>query len=243
LEPAVKKVSIAIIVILLLTIGGFWYADHKPNSSQTTKNSTDSSASSPSPEAIINIQAYTTGRDQIDRAISTELAKTGTTSSRALQTAKPYTNNNLIISYNISPTALRAYGLKVVEALKPLDNKNEGAIAIMLDILQTGDRSQVQKITDQAMATKKALADLLKISTPKTASTVHLALITALSRNSATLSDMTTILDHPSIALQAADLYRVQSLDFLKAVNRLNQFFRDNNIVFTSEESGTVYTN
>lgn len=243
MDPAVKKVSIAIIVILLLTIGGFWYANNPITLSHAVKNSTETSTRTPNPEAIINIQTYTAGRDQIDKAISAELAKTGTTSSRTIQTAKQYTTTNLVISYDTSAVALHAYGIKVASALKPLGNDTGNPIAVMLNILQTGDQSQVQTIIARATASKQALADLLKIPTPKTAAAIHLALINAVASNGASLRDMATILDYPSIAIQSADLYRVQSLDFVKAVNRLNQFFRDNNVVFSDNENGTIYAN
>ena len=246
LDPAAKKVSIAIIVILFLTIGGLWYVKNRSFFSFLSNSATSTDkmiVSSSSPKDIINLQVYSAGRDQIDKAISAELAKTGTTSNRSLQTAKQYTAANLLVSNNISSTTLHAYGVKIATALKLFGSDQENAIATMLNILQTGDRTQIQSILAQAAVNKEVLANLMKISVPKNATAVHLALVNTISRNVASLSDMATILDYPSVAIQSADLYRVQSIDFLKGVNRLNQFFQDNNVSFTSAEGGTVYAN
>lgn len=239
MDPAAKKVSIAIIVILVGVIGVFWYDGEKksvPAELKATATSTN-----------FDLRAYAAGRATLEEITGSrldEIVSSGTTSDTQKPTsAVQYKASNLIVSNYTATTALRAYGLAVAAALKGFNTDRENELVTMLTALENKDALRAQELSAIAVANKQIVATLLKITVPRSAIDIHLELINTLSQNSARLADMSLILDNPYLALTAANAFRVEKLNFYKAIDHLNAFFLDNKIVFKAEEGGIIFMN
>lgn len=246
MDRAVKKVSIAIILILVLTIGGIFYSRRPKKLPSSSVPKTELAATS-SP-ADFNLQAYAAGQANLDAILSAKLAENrGLDGSAGLAyrpaAPKVYKAANLKITYARTPTALRAYGLALTKALAPFGTDHENEIALMLAALAAKDQTKVQALLNILTADRLALAELLKVTVPQKAVVAHLALTNSIAKNIALIEDMAAILDDPYQAIQSADLYRVEKIAFLKAVDKVNALFQDSGISFRPEESGNIKVN
>ncbi|MCX6712925.1 MAG: hypothetical protein NTY66_01820, partial [Candidatus Vogelbacteria bacterium] len=192
-----------------------------------------------------SLAVYNKGKAAIDSIITEKLAVAGTSSINVYKPVEPirYITASLKYSYNYSTTSLHAYGLSVAKALEPLGNKEGNEIATMLAALQNKDQIKVQSLLDSAKRNKQIIASLLKIVVPQKAATVHLGLINALEENRVLIADMALILDSPYQALESANLYRVKKLTLAKAIEKMNDFFQENNVRFTKEENRSLNIN
>lgn len=242
MDANAKKVSITIIVILIGVIGGLWYIGNQKNEAKPKLEPINSLTAS-STDLGFDIKTYTKGRDSLEQIVIDKLIAGASTSSLKVLPAKVilYNSTNLIISNNTSVAALKTYGQQIAGALASYNTEQINETALMLNALEEKNPIKVQSLLSIVDTNKQTVSNLLKISVPKTAITVHLNLVNNLNKNVSLLSDMSKILDNPYPALESASSYRVQKLNFYKAVDEINQFFKDNNIIFSPEEGTRVY--
>lgn len=243
-DQSAKKVSLAIIVILAVTIGGIWYV-RQPKSVTVVK---PVSATSTKP-VIAEVKLFATGQnnlttivvDQLDEVLASAKAKLPSEQPRTITTQ--YQLTNLKITADVSTSSLRRYGLALVSALKPYGTDRQNEIALMLSALNQKDQTKVSQLIATVTTNKQVVASLLNVLVPRNLMNFHLALINHLSEGIALLTDMSLILDNPYLALSSADLYRVQKLSFYNDIGKINGFFKESGIVFTEAESGQVFKN
>jgi len=244
MEANAKKVSIVIIIILIVIIGGLWYIGNKKNNPTIPKIETNLLTAT-STDLGFDIKTYASGRNNIEQIIIEKLDAGISTSSIITPLTKiiPFSANKIITSNNTSPANLKIYGQQIAKALAPYSNDKEDEIATMISALEQKNSIKALSLLTTAQVNKQIISDLLKISVPKTAVTVHLNLINSLNKNTTLLTDMSKILDNPYLALQSANIYRVEKLNFYNAITDINKFFKTNNIIFSPEEGSKVYLN
>lgn len=237
-----KKVSIAIIVILIVIIGGLWFSQNKKNT-ETKKDSSNLITASTT-DLGFDLETYAQGRANLEKIVIDKLiASTTSNVSADLPVVKTtaYSVNKIISSNDLSSNNLKTYGQKIADALAKYNTEQIDELNTALEALEEKNPIKAQSLLNLANSNKQIIADLLKISVPKTAITVHLNLINNLNQNTLLLNDMAKILDNPSLALESANLYRVHKLNFYKAIEEINVFFKTNKITFTTEEGSEIY--
>ncbi len=236
-----KKVSITIIIVLVGVIGGLWYLGNKKDRSKTEQSETTLASST---DLGFDLKTFTLGKKNMEEITIDKLAQAGTSSSPLSELPTktvPYTSAKLLISNNVTTDNLKYYGQQIAKALASYNNIQNNEIATTIEALEEKNPIKAQLLLQIATNNKKIVDSLLKIYVPKTAVDVHLNLVNNLNRNATLLTDMSKILDNPNLALQSADLYRVQKLSFSKALAGVNDFFRKNNIIFSPEEGSKIY--
>lgn len=244
LNPVAKKVSIAIIVILIGVIGYLWYLGGQKKDTGLSNTAADLQTATSS-ETIFDLRAYAAGRANMEKIVSEQASAANEPVPNQIQPEIPtkFSSSNLIIYYSENTANLKYYGQQIAKTLKPYGQGQESEITTMLQALESRDANKAEEVAKAAQRDKQTISALLKIAVPKSAQDIHLNLVNSLSQSSALLTDMSKILDSPYLALTSADTYRVQQLSFYKAVDEINQYFRNKEITFSPEEGGSILIN
>lgn len=242
MDANAKKVSIIIIVILIGIIGGLWYIGNRKNNASPAVSKTDLLVAT-STDIGFDLRTYANGQKNIEEIVVDKLVAgvPSTTLVSLPSKATPVSAAKIISSNNTSPDFLKTYGQKIAEALAPYNKDQINETAVMLEALEQKDPVKAQSLANLAQANKQIVSNLLKISVPKTAVSIHLELVNNLNQNTVLLTDMSKILDNPYTALESANIFKVQKLNFYKSLNEINQFFKTNNIIFSPEEGSKIY--
>jgi hypothetical protein len=242
LNPSAKKVAITIIIILIGVIGSLWYVGYKQSRTNLSAKPAGSLMAT-STGLDFDLKSYIEGRNNLEQIIVEKLAAGIASSSSVILPTKvaSYTAGKIIISNDLSADNLKAYGQQIAKVLATYNLGQIDEIATTLEALEQKNPIKAQSLLAIATSDKQIISSLLKVSVPKTAATIHLNLINNLSQNAALLTDMSKILDNPYLGLQSADLYRVQKLNFYKAIDKINNFFKTDNIIFSPEEGSNLY--
>ena len=91
--------------------------------------------------------------------------------------------------------------------------------------MEKGDQAAVTKLSETTKRYQTSISQLLALEVPKSASGLHLNLVTTLSRLSEGAALMSQISSEPIVALSAAQMQTSRIKPALAAVGNLNIFF------------------
>lgn len=135
---------------------------------------------------------------------------------------------------------VRSYAAETAAALADYNQKENNEVRIMLDALDSRDENQIKILLAAKDRYQVMMSNLIAITIPNNALTVHNNLINSLRKMIFLLEPMSEALTDPVLALQASEEYLKANVQFITALGELNQYFRDQNLKFSDEDQVKV---
>ncbi|MEK7066497.1 MAG: hypothetical protein AAB965_02940 [Patescibacteria group bacterium] len=155
---------------------------------------------------------------------------------------KPHSGNELIITSDGSRAGDKAYGLELAKILGKYHTVNSiNPVNVTNSMYETGDYSNVKKITALKEAYSAEINNLLSIKVPKEISTTHINLLNNLDRMNQLLENMADIGKEQLVAVASARQYAEEMKIQILLFQEINKYFADKNISFGSTEKANVY--
>ncbi len=157
----------------------------------------------------------------------------------AAQKATLYTAGDFRVDTEETPETIKAYGNAIATILKtPPPQKLEYEIDIVNRAEANKDPSELKKLNANITAHKIVESALLKLTVPKSAVQVHLALINGASGMAWSLTGLSYILTDPLKALPGVARYPQNFQDFFSAIHSLRDYLKNTNTVFDPTDAG-----
>lgn len=219
------------LVVLIILIGFFWYVGKQNTQNQTSE-----------PDLIYTNPEILAQKEQEKKLI--EFIETRMTEQGGLQSASSsdfnpqvvFTDKNIITSADNSQNSLKKYGLNLKTALGALGEVSLKEANLTVKAITDQDPTQLVGIKSRSGEFHYAIRQLASTTVPTKATNIHLTLINSLAHLANLLDQMALALQEPLVALEAAKMYSVDSIEFYNVVIKINQFFTENKIVFTEAE-------
>ena len=142
------------------------------------------------------------------------------------QTFTTYKLSDLLVNDQESATLMAAYAAGVKEIMTTYEQIGIGnEIELVLAVVEKGDQAAMTKLNETATRYQTSITQLLALKVPKSASGLHLNLITTLGRLAEGAAIMSQIESEPIVALSAAQMQTSRIKPALAAVGNLNIFF------------------
>ncbi len=137
-----------------------------------------------------------------------------------------YKLSDLNITEQESKDLIATYAARVKEIMATYEQAGIGnEIDLVLAVVEKGDQAAVTKLSETTKRYQTSISQLLALEVPKSASGLHLNLVTTLSRLSEGAALMSQISSEPIVALSAAQMQTSRIKPALAAVGNLNIFF------------------
>lgn len=155
-----------------------------------------------------------------------------------------YTQSDVTVGSDDSKTALKIYGNSVASILHNLITEKSITDDLMsvANFAQTKNEGGLAPLMANEVKVNNALNALRALPVPKSATLVHVDVLNTLGTYANTLRALSGAYDDPMRATFAIKEYTQVTVGALRIVPQLGEFFNLKNIVFSSKESGHVYT-
>lgn len=234
MDSAAKKVSIAIIVVLVGVIGALWYVGDKKNAQLKIAQDDLSPSTGQNIDLDPKIRAEYAVSDQemqnlisaVDQSTSEQIE----TPIRAYE--EIYTTGKIKVTTDEGAVNLSNYGLQVADALKGLGTNKENAAELALAATAGGDSSAVSKLKNLGQIFSATERQMAIIRVPQSAAPIHLRILNSLNKLAGMLSAMSDMTGNPEALLMTSSLYQLSIPGLYTNLNDLNKYFIDRNIKF-----------
>ncbi len=153
------------------------------------------------------------------------------------QPAWQYSPSDITISATTQPSAIRAYGLELANILRfYAEPEWQNEMALTVRAIKNDDALAAKMIVAQRLRQQQAVGQLVNVVTPEDAADIHLQLINTILRLAELDFAMEKIFDQPILALENARIYPQHYSELWQIFAKINQYFLDREIVFSSEE-------
>lgn len=145
----------------------------------------------------------------------------------------------------VSDTAenLRKYGNTFIKQLEDYPNVNEGEILTTFqNLVEKEDRQYVQELERQARLYKDFALRMSHVSTPRSLGTQHLLTLNLSHQIGEAILKMSKVLEDGVLALAGISSYQENTTVFKGVFQEIAKIFSQQNIIFTSEERGYIWT-
>ncbi len=160
--------------------------------------------------------------------------------NKSLQnTHKTYTSSDIKNITTNTATAMRNYGNRlgrILVADSPKASQNE--IVIIEKALTSGNQSDIQQLNPIINGYNTIITNLISVTVPKNALTLHIHLINDISRVRDDIQDMSTTFNDPVKALLSMNDYRQSVSSLVSDLTQIKTYFSNNQITFTQSEYG-----
>lgn len=226
-----KKVRVVALVVLIVLIGFFWYVGKQKNKKMLDQGGLTYT----SPELI----AQQEQEKKLSAFIQTKIAEQGGLQNASVsdfELAPVFSDADLIISTDNSPAALKQYGLNLKASLAPLGAVNPNEAKTVIEAIDNQDQAKISILENRAAEFYQMTQMLASTSVPSKATNLHLALTNHIIHLNNLLVDMAGALTEPVVALEAAKVYSVASIEIYNTLSDLDTFFTDNKITFSEND-------
>lgn len=205
------------VILLVITIGVLWYVGKK---NRTERDEKQAKIAAELIEKNKNLRTIVEGN----------LEEKG-----ELQSFNPtslFEEETKINTLNtVTANDLKNYAENMVETFKPIAGSRKNEVRIMLDTLDSGNRTMIKDIVSARLTFDEIAASLTKISAPAEVSTIHRDLITSLKKLSTLAAQMEKIIDEPILALQSGQPYLAETEKLINLINSLNTYLQKTGVV------------
>lgn len=149
---------------------------------------------------------------------------------------RPYTTSDLLITKDENQATIKAYAKNISKILTNIAISSRNPSALMLETYESQDSESLNELIILASLYEQTTNSLASTSVPPSATTAHLRLINNVREISSILSSMSQVQTEPLKAFEASKFLYSRLEGFGGALNFLNDYFIDKNIVFSSNE-------
>lgn len=228
-------------VVAIVALGGLWYTGKSYQANLNGNNLNNLHLTKEQTDYYNKIVA----RALELRSIASQSLTSTTTSLKTLASqnlAKSnYTQKSLIISKKEDAASLKLYGQSLGQILSAFSEPRLNESKIMLTALDTKNPQKLVELAELKQTLDNTVAKLLKLSTPKSAVTLHLKLINNLNLQSKLVTNMEQVFEQPLLALESAETSYKTVNNFYQLTSEINQYFRSRGIIFNPSETVKIY--
>ncbi len=155
---------------------------------------------------------------------------------------KSFSISDLKVSSDNSPATIKKYGNElgaVFEEYLKLELPDE--LLIVARAVSSGDTGELQKLDQIISANKKLIEKHLAISIPQKASSVHLKLLNHYQTITVAIENMKKVISDPLTGTIAISRYKKELGPLNNTMTELQNFFINNNVSFSQNESGKIF--
>lgn len=160
-----------------------------------------------------------------------------------IKKARFYTEGELKIINESGESALRKYGNAVGAILKKYPGNKENELTILNRAIKEDDENELSKLDISALAYQNTIKDMLLLSVPKKAISVHLSVINELSAIEKINRDMKNVFKDPITALSSTQEYIKTVTNLAESLKNIGLFFKEEGVFFNENEDGYYYAN
>ncbi len=154
-----------------------------------------------------------------------------------------YTEGELKIVNESGEPSLRKYGNDVGAILKKYPGNKESELTILNRAIKEDDENELSKLDVSASAYQNAIKNMLLLSVPKKAVSVHLSVINELSAIEKINRDMRNVFKDPITALSSTQEYIKTVTNLAESLKNVGLFFKEEGVFFNENEDGYYYAN
>jgi len=224
------KIKLALFLIVILTIVGFWYIGKKDKA-----------------RVVITEQKKYAEIIRQDQELKSLVTKAMADSSRLanLDYKDLPSGFNLanVKTVSNSTSTLREYGLTIASIFSPLATERENEAKITLQALKEQNPALLQKLLTTKDIYDVIRAKLKQTKVPTGLVETHLQIINSLGNMSELLNKMRMIIDEPLAGLQSAQLYINELSVFYSSINSLDDYLKQAGLKFTEAEKIKIFIN
>lgn len=213
-----RKVIFFIVILLFITLGVLWYVGSKNRTERERQEA----------EILTEILK----KDQsLRNIVEDNLEKKG-----GLQRFDPTSlfeeeNLKLDVLANVTAADLQTYAERLTSALGPISGNRKHEVRIMLEAMDSGDRTMIKDIVSARLTFDSIASKLAKIPAPAETATFQKSLITSLQKLSALAAQMEKALDEPILALQSGNVYLAETANLINLADKLNNYLQQTGVV------------
>lgn len=162
----------------------------------------------------------------------------------SLMPNKIYTEKDLKILDDESPSALHSYGNSVVKIItENTPKKTDNELLILEKALKSNNPEEVKKYDIIIKSYKKMISGLLGVFVPisEDAVEIHISLLNSISSIISNIEAMKKVFDDPILATSNITSFINNSNAFLTSWFGLQVYFKNENIIFNKDEYGYVF--
>ena len=152
---------------------------------------------------------------------------------------KIYSDINLKISMDNSPSSLHAYGNSVGAIIKTYIPIGDAAL-IATKALENGNMNLLSEIDPIILGYRNAVSNLLLIKVPSSAASQQLNLINSLNLLLYVSDGLRNVEVDPMQSMVALGLYADAHSSFVKAIVNMRNYLDTNNVSYSPSESGSI---
>ncbi len=160
-----------------------------------------------------------------------------------IKKARFYTEGELKIINESGESSLRKYGNNVGAILKKYPGSKESELVTLNRAIQKDDENELAKLDISASAYQNTIKDMLLLSVPKKAVSVHLSVINGLSAVEKINRDMRNVFKDPITALSSTQEYIKTVTNLAESLKNVGLFFKEEGVFFNENENGYYYAN
>lgn len=213
-----RKVIFFIVILLIITLGVLWYVGSKNRAERERREA----------EAIAEI---INKNESLRNIVEDNLEKKG--GLQSFDPASLFENNDIQLDAmaNVTAADLQTYAERLVGALKPISGNRKHEVRIMLEAMDSGDRTMIQDVVSARLTFDSIADNLAKIPTPAETATFQKDLIISLQKLSALAAQMEKALDEPILALQSGNVYLAETANLINLADKLNNYLQQTGVV------------
>lgn len=210
-------------------------------------------------KAVVQVESDTTRTGKISRELFSnylEAKRTGATLDSQVQNkiiSETFTGQNLVLPYKkytagdvklTNSFDLKTYGNNLGLAFySGKAQSNVGEIQILSDAVVGGKKEDISKLDPIINAYSAMLTSLETVQTPKEMLSKHVALLNSTSKLLADIKAFREIFADPLTGVAGVSNYYPDVEAFQQSIIAIENEFAKNNIAYTNEEFGSVFTN
>ncbi len=158
-------------------------------------------------------------------------------------TMKIYSATDIHVIGDSSESALRNYANTAGESMKKSYVSGDSELTILSNTVSNNDNSQLEKLTPIIKGYKQSLKDLLAIPVPARLLSIHLQMINSISEVETKIEAFQYFTTDPIRAGMGISTYEASVNKMADAFKAVADFYAQQGITFTVNESGYVLTN
>jgi hypothetical protein len=182
-----------------------------------------------------NITDAKTQQEMMDSLIQAEKAKIITTH---------YTTNDVRITKDLSKPSIKSYGNKLGRVMKDAQSYGlaDTDIKDLTAFINTKDPSHLNGLKSKRDGLKNNIASLLAMTVPTSAISYHLLALNRLSEYLTILDNFSQAEEDPIRASMSVNDYIPSLKSLFGALNAMREYFRDNDVTFSKNEAGYMFS-
>ena len=158
-------------------------------------------------------------------------------------TVRTYTASDLSIIKASDDTALRTYGNAMGTIVKKYSIKNENELVIFERAVRNDNPEELKNLDPILAAYEGMLREMISVSVPQNAVSIHVALLNSMSGIFSTIQAMRVIYSDPSTALLSVSEYVNYSKKQGETLKGVSDLFGNKNVAFAENENGFYFAN